>query len=149
MGDMLLTNHTLTGLVLSRAISNPWLLAPAAFASHLAIDSLPHFGRSEWSFNHPINRTFLVVATTDNLIALSLFMGALAYQPSHWRQTLVGVFFATLPDLLFLPGVFLHKPIKNAFTRFHSRIQWSHTISGGLVEAGWALIMVYLLHRGF
>jgi hypothetical protein len=145
MGDMLLTNHTLTGLVLSRATNNPWILAPAAFASHLALDSLPHFGVPQWPFK---SRPWMRLATTDNLIALSFFIGFLIYQPDRWLQTTVGVFFATLPDLLFLPDVFLNKPVKNAFTRFHSHVQWSESISGGIVEAAWVLVMLYLLHRG-
>lgn len=146
MGNMLLTNHTLTGLVLSRATNDPLILAPAAFASHLALDSLPHFGVPQWPFK---SRPWLRLATVDNLIALSFFIGFLIAQPDRWVQTVIGVFFATLPDLLFLFDIFLGKPVKNAFTRFHSRVQWSESISGAVAEAIWFLGMLFLLHRGF
>jgi hypothetical protein len=142
---MLLTNHTLTGLVLSRVIHNPILLAPAATASHLALDSLPHFGTLRWPFK---SRPWYRLATADNVVALVLFGGALLSDPQRWLQTVVGVFFAALPDLLFLLDIFLGKPVKNAFTRFHSRIQ-HESIPGGLVEIAWATLMGYMLYRGW
>ncbi|HUC86971.1 MAG TPA: hypothetical protein VMR75_01405 [Candidatus Saccharimonadales bacterium] len=142
---MLLTNHTLTGLVLSRLIPDPVLLAPAALASHLALDSLPHFGHPKWPFKSP---QWIKLAVVDNLVALTLFIGALIYQPQHWVQILIGVFFATLPDLLFLLDIFLGNPVKNAFTRLHSRIQWHESVSGAAGEVMWATLMSYLLVRG-
>jgi len=146
---MLLTSHTLTGLVLSRKIHNPLLLAPAAFASHLVMDSLPHIGHPTWDFKKlPVARSLLVVATVDNLVALGLTIGFVIYQPHLWLQTVVGVGFATLPDLLFLLAVFRKRPISNAFTRFHSRIQWHQSIAGGVVDAVWAVAMLYLLKHG-
>src|SRR4051794_2095773 len=99
---MFLTNHTLTGVVLGQAIDSPLLLAPAAFASHLAMDSLPHFGSKKWPY---LSRPWYVMAVIDNLIALSVFGAALILWPERRAQTVIGVFFACLPDLLFLVEV--------------------------------------------
>ena len=140
---MLLTNHTLTGLALSQSISNPALLAPAAFASHLILDTFPHFGNKEWTKK---SKGFLTVAIIDNLIGLALVAGALWLWPESWFHILVGVFFATLPDLLFLSDIFLNRPINNAFTRFHSRIQWSETNYGFITELAWSAAILTALY---
>lgn len=139
---MLLTNHTLTGLVLSQAITNPVALAPVALGSHLFLDSLPHHADPRWPFK---SRPWLIMATIDNLVALAVFGAALAVWPERWLQIVVGVFFAALPDLLFLFDIFLHRPINNRFTRFHSRVQWQLP-AGAVVEVGWAAAMVWLLY---
>lgn len=144
--DMLLTNHTLTGLALSEAIDNPFELAPAAFASHLAIDALPHFDVPGWVFKSP---QWLAMATVDNLVALSIFVGFLIARPERWPQTVVGVFFACLPDLLFLPEIFFGKRIDKTFRRFHSWIQWYTSVPTGLVELAWGAGMITLISKGF
>jgi hypothetical protein len=139
---MTITNHTLTGIVLSHYIHNPFVLAPAAFASHLVMDSLPHFGHPKWPFS---SRGWLRQATVDNIIALGLFAAALVQSPHHWGLTLIGVFFATLPDLLFIPELLFGKPPLPTFRRFHARVQSSHTVPGIAVELLWAAGMSALL----
>jgi hypothetical protein len=133
---MLLTNHALTGLFLSQGIQNPLVLAPTALASHLALDALPHFGWKGASFK---DKRWLTLATFDCLAGLTIYGLALIARPQYALNITVGIFFATLPDLLFLSAIFLNRPIKNAFTRFHSWIQWSESPMGGLLELGWML----------
>jgi hypothetical protein len=133
---MLLTNHALTGLLLSQGIQNPVLLAPVALGSHLAMDALPHLGWKGASFK---DRRWLSMATVDCLVGLAIYGMALIARPEYWLHITVGIFFATLPDLLFLSEIFFKRPIKNVFTRFHSHIQWSQTPIGGLLELGWFL----------
>lgn len=139
---MLLTNHTLTALALTQVFQNPAAIAPLALASHFAIDALPHFNHPKWPFK---SRPWLTLATIDNLVALGITITALVIRPEQWLLIVVAVFFASLPDLLFLADIFFKKPIKNHFTRFHSYIQWSQTVPGILGELSWALFMLAVI----
>jgi hypothetical protein len=110
------------------------------------VDSLPHFGDDVLlPFK---SRPWLALATVDNLVALAVFGGVLVVSPGSWLPTVTGVFFADLPDLLFLPDIFLKRPVKNRFTRLHSRVQ-NHSIGGAVMEVAWATIMGYMLYRGW
>lgn len=139
---MLLTNHTLTAVALTQFIASPIAIAPVALASHFAIDALPHFNHPKWPFK---SRQWLIVATIDNLVALGILGATLVLRPDQWLLTITAVFFACLPDLLFLLDIFFKRPVKNAFTRFHSRIQWSETLPGIVVEAIWAALMFFVI----
>lgn len=141
---MLSTNHTLTGIALSQVIDNPLLLAPAATASHLALDSLPHFGMSRFKNQ---SRDFVILATIDNLIAIAIVLAFIGIQPQRTVQILVGSFFAVLPDVLFIPEIIRGRMFQAAWRRFHSKIQWSETPYGAITEILWAASIGFLLFR--
>jgi hypothetical protein len=139
-----LSNHTLTGIVLALAIKNPLVIAPVAFASHLALDSLPHFGHPDLDFD---SFNFKVIASVDSALSSGILIGAIILWPQQWPALVVGAFFATLPDLLYIPQYFFHVTLFKRLFAVHSAVQWSQTPPGIISEGVWAAAMIYLLNR--
>ncbi len=129
-------------MVIAQAVGNPVAVAPLAFASHLVLDAFPHFGFKGASFT---DKRWLALATVDCLVGSAVTLAVVWQRPEQAAALLTGVFFAVLPDLLFLSAIFLKRPINNAFTLFHTRIQWGESPPGGLVELAWAAAMAWLL----
>lgn len=103
---MLETPHSLVGGAIGGLTGNPWLAAPAGFASHFAGDVLPH-----WNPNFPPQRKLdTVLAIIDFIVAESLVVGFWFVYPDR-PEIAVGAFFATVPDLI-------------AGARFTFRIRW-------------------------
>jgi hypothetical protein len=116
---MLVTNHVLSGAVLGAAVRNPWIAFPLGFASHLALDTVPHWGR----FEDP--GTFMKVAVPDGLTGLAAMgAAAAAAQPGRRAAVLAGMVGAALPDLNKPAKVFFgSSPFPARFDDFHGRIQ--------------------------
>lgn len=139
---MLLTAHTLTGALIALAVKDPALAAPLAFTSHFVLDSMPHFGIKGLDFKTPKGRLVGILDCTGALVAWLVMM---AVFPGHWFLVSVGVFFACLPDLLYLPDIFLNKIIGKKLRIFHSRIQWGESPAGTVVDVIWAGVVIYSL----
>jgi hypothetical protein len=139
---MFLTNHVLTGMLIGLNIDEVPLVAPAALASHFALDILPHWGGEKFPFKSPI---WFAFAVTDAVLAMTAVAVAIYVWPHKIWNILVGTFFAALPDLFFLPEIFFGVKFKGGFFKFHSWIQWSQTAPGIIVEAIWAAGMITLL----
>jgi hypothetical protein len=151
-GIMLVTNHVLSGALIGAAVRNPWVAFPLGFASHLALDVAPHWGR--WrSHEH-----FMQVAVTDGLAGLAAMGLATVAAPADERVAVVaGMVGAALPDLN-KPGAVLfgHSPFPKAFDDFHGRIQdeapdrfRSHeVVAGAVFAAGFAALAVAGRWRG-
>lgn len=140
---MLLTNHALTGVVLATYIENELVLAPVAFMSHLALDSLPHFGLPDFDFKKPKG---FIIGTLDFVGALTVLAVSLALAPERTVQTATGWFFAVMPDLFYLAEIFFSRTLFPAFRRLHARVQWSETPAGTFVDAVWAAAMLSVLY---
>jgi hypothetical protein len=146
---MLLTNHTLTGVLLGLTIDHPALLAPAAVASHIGMDMLPHFGYApiKDQFRAPM---FLVWGTLDVAASATVVGAACMAWPQRTPQILVGAFGVALPDLIYIPIAFLGKrriyrlPGYEAMIGFLGRIQWYEKPPGFITEVLWAALMLYL-----
>ncbi len=143
---MLLTNHALTGAVLALNLPNPEILAPVAFASHLAMDGLPHVGSKSWGklFDTPSGRA---VGVLDSTVALTSYLLVLHFFPQYWLMITVGVFFACLPDLFYVPQIVFGVIWDKSLRRLHAWVQWSETPSGIVGDIAWASAMVYILVR--
>ena len=140
---MFLTNHTLTGAAIGLAV-NPLLALPAGVISHLTLDAVPHFGYPGLDLT---KNPGLSLAITDGLISLTTFLFIVSMFPGQAMPIVLGVFGATLPDLLYIPRyLFKYRPT-NFFARFHKKIQWSETPLGIISEVAWAFLMVSLLFR--
>ncbi len=157
---MLLTNHTLTGIVLGLTIDQPALLAPTAVASHLALDLTPHF----W-FDHPSKRPplsvrqqgtyrdprFLVVGSIDFAISWGLTIAACIARPDRALHVVLGVVSAQLPDLIYIPPMLFGRhrtkriPGYEAMLRFSTMLQWSESPAGIVTELVWAAGMCVIL----
>lgn len=148
---MLLTNHTLTGVVLGLTIDNPAVLAPTAVASHLVLDSVPHFGialKEPW-YRDP---KFIVLGSADFALSALVAGGACIVWPHRIFHILIGVIGAQLPDLTYIPLILFGKknvsralPFYPAMLRFLARIQWSETPTGFITEVIWACGMAIVL----
>lgn len=139
---MFLTNHTLSGAVLALNIHNPVLLVPAAFMSHLALDSLPHFGHPGMNFKQLPGTA---IAFIDCSLALTSYLLIIHHWPQHWFMITVGIFFACLPDLLYIPEIFLNIRIWKSLYNLHHNVQWGEFPGGIAIEGIWAAAMLHLL----
>jgi hypothetical protein len=137
-GDMLVTNHVLSGAVIGAAVRNPWLAFPLGFASHLALDAAPHWGKFR-DFDY-----FLRVAKADGLTGLAVMgLATAAAGPGQRGAVLAGMTGAALPDLNKPGKIYLgHSPFPKRFDDFHGRIQdespdrfRSHELVGGAAFA--------------
>ena len=139
---MLLTVHTLTGALIALSVKDPLLAAPLAFVSHFVLDSTPHFGIDGLDFKTPKGK---VVGIADCVSAFIVWLILISLFPSHWFLVSIGVFFACLPDLLYIPDIFFNFIPSKKLLRFHSRIQWSQTPIGTITDASWATMVVYMI----
>lgn len=141
---MLLTVHTLTGALIALAVKDPALAAPLAFTSHFVLDSTPHFGLDGLDFKTPKGK---LVGVLDCFGALMAWLVLISIFPAHWILISVGVFFACLPDLLYLPDIFFNYIPSKKLLRFHSRIQWSQTPMGTITDVSWAMLVIFSINR--
>ncbi len=113
---MLLTPHTVVGVAIGAAVSNPVVAVPAAFFSHFLLDFIPHWddlglGKVAEHFQHLPRRSFQAIFL-DALISLSFVLFFL-----YWAMPDYGVvanviacaLAANLPDFFYIPLVFFEK----------------------------------------
>jgi len=113
---MLLTPHTVAGIVIGAAVANPVIAVPAAFFSHFLLDFVPHWddlglGKALEHSQHLSARSFRVVAL-DALISLSLVLLFLYWAMPDYgiaATILACVVAANLPDAFYIPLVILRK----------------------------------------
>lgn len=139
---MLLTNHTLTGLVIGVALRQPLLVAPVAFASHFILDTTPHYGFKVRPKNVFASKQFQALAWKDSSLAAVVAVAAVYFFPGMFWPLAIGAFFACLPDLFFIPLHFFKFHVSKKLFIFHQRIQWSETPAGIVTELVWATGMV-------
>lgn len=150
---MLLTNHTLTGIVLGLTIDNPVALGPAAVASHLLLDMTPHF----WFRKTPHDRgfrepKFLVFGTLDFIVSLTLVAAICILRPDRTINIIIGAVGAALPDLTYIPIIvfgqrLIYKiPGYRTMIAFLSHIQWYEKPLGLITEVIWASLMLWFLN---
>ncbi len=141
---MLLTNHVLTGAALALTIHNPVLAAPLALASHFALDSIPHFGWKGASFKKPKG---FALGLTDFSVALFSYGYLITHWPQHWVLISIGMFFAALPDLFYIPEIVLGIRLDPKVVRdFHHKIQ-IELPRGIYIEIMWASVVALALQR--
>ena len=140
---MLLTVHALTGVTLGTVIENELILAPAAFGSHLVLDSVPHFGIKDLDFR---TRKGLIVGSLDFAGALLVLATSIFIAPERFAHTFIGWLGATLPDLFYIPEVFFDLRPFPRFKAFHHRIQWSESPLGTVIDIIWGTLMALVLH---
>ncbi len=141
---MFTTNHAATAFVIALSVKQPELVIPLSFASHFALDALPHFGR------HPqikaFNQAFKRVLAIDSGLALLLAAtAALIWSDQLWLLAAASIA-ATLPDMLWLFEAKLDRypPLYRFFT-FHHQIQWGERPNGLIYELPWLALMLGLL----
>ena len=153
---MLISTHVLSGAVLGRALGHPLPALVLGVGSHLALDSLPHWGRG---LGYPppaeLDEETFRVARRDGLAGLALIAAVAAVVPAAQRpQVLAGIVGACLPDMdkpgrRWLGG----SPWPQRFDRLHSELQRGveqpHLLRQDVTIAAVAAVAVLaLLRRG-
>jgi hypothetical protein len=144
---MTATNHALTGAIIGLTVSQPWLAVPFAFASHFALDALPHFEMPNNDIGSSRFRNFLLL---DMLLCIMLVAILLAAGTPQWWMVAFCAFVATSPDLMWFDsfrrsqrsGKQVLPARRPAIMRLHSAVQWFAKPSGGIVEAVWLVAAV-------
>ncbi len=144
---MTATNHTITGILVAAAYPHPLVAIPLALASHLVLDSLPHYGDDK--LPHRSSKFKLIVAS-DAIVALIVLLTVLFAIPTHWFLLLICGVVAASPDLLWLPywiDELRRKKAKKKYPliRFLSWIQWGERAYGWIFEFIWFIGATYLL----
>lgn len=133
------TNHFLAGALIATAVPLPVAAVSLAFASHIVLDALPHFGRA------PFRAQRLVILF--DAAALVMLMGVV-WEAGN-RLVLGCGLVATSLDLLWLP--LIHAQVKgrgyslNRLQRVLSELQWGERPWGLLIELPFAGVLVVML----
>jgi hypothetical protein len=115
---MIISSHVGAGALVGTVIRRPVPAFLAGFASHLIMDSIPHWGL-------PASGDWLPVARRDGIVGLAAMGVLAATAPAGHRVCVVaGMTGACLPDTDKLGEHFFRRnPWPGSFNRFHSRIQ--------------------------
>ena len=156
---MILSTHAIVGGAIASLLpSHPVLAVAAGFASHFAIDAIPHWDypvRSIATGKTADNRKLKVSATLfrdlaligfDACAGLALALLLFATSTTAWVIAL-GAIAGMLPDpLQFVHSVYPHEPLKS-LQRFHGwihskkKLQWQLGVSS---QAGFAALVTVL-----
>lgn len=145
---MTATNHALSGAVIGLVIHQPVIALPLAFASHFALDSIPHFGIrfSESSSHRKLFHGYLLADAT----LLAGIIGFLILTNAGWL-VLACLVLAGSPDFVqaykyLFKADFRRMPSQNHwFTKFHKNIQRSETPKGIFVETPLAILLFVII----
>ena len=144
---MLLTPHTLAGVVIATKVTNPYLALPLAFLSHFALDIVPH-----WDFLTGVEKVTPVILKRiagEFLVALAvgLFFAFRALPDKNlFLRICAGAFLANLPDGLEMPKSIFGKsnPISNAINGFQHFFHFRAKFPWGLFPQV-AIVVFFLL----
>ena len=133
-------NHAMTGAIIGLSVAAP-VAIPLAFASHFAMDALPHEGNLNIGKNG--YKIFLVF---DIALCIGLALMIFAIRPSYWWLAILCAFLATSPDFMWLNKT--KKPVqdRHAVVRLHKNVQWFQKPIGLVIEVIWAAITSLCLY---
>jgi hypothetical protein len=143
---VLITNHVAQGAVIGAVAPGPVSAFVAGVASHFAVDSLPHWGVSDYE-------VFLKVAVPDGLVGLT----AMAWltrssSPAHRINVLAGMLGACLPDADKPSHLFFGRsPFPAKLDLWHAKIQHeeAHRMPQEIALAAVGLLTAaWLVRRG-
>lgn len=101
---MVVTNHLLAGALIGILVNEPLAAVTFAFASHFAMDALPHFG---YPGNHGYGEALrhrLSYVVLDVMILTTLAVTFWLLQTGHWFA-LACAFIAASPDTIGLYNI--------------------------------------------
>ncbi len=135
-------NHSLAGAAIALAVRQPLLIAPLAFVSHFVCDAMPHLGRIKDM--HPWNQKMRTYLLFEAFLCFGALAVCLLIFPQYWLLIGLGMFFATLPDFLWIPYHNLGKPDR-LFWRIHAKVQWGERPYGWTFELLYAAIFILVI----
>jgi len=138
---MLETPHVFIGAAIARAIPNPFIAIPLAFASHFILETIPHWNphlnTETQKFGSPTKRSTAITAVDSTLALASGSFIAYHALPNSSQAILVLAccFFAVLPDVMEGPYFFLHMKTEwiKKWIGFQKSLQNDTTVFWGLV----------------
>jgi len=130
---MLVLPHVATGAALGALLGDPFVVVPAAVASHFILDSVPHWQETMAPYI-PTWKTYLRIPI-DIGLAVALVIYALSIHPDLTPGILLGAIFASAPDLdvitIKLPK--LQTGLIKKYWDWHCKIQREVTSLWGVV----------------
>ncbi|MEI7683049.1 MAG: hypothetical protein WCJ24_01960 [Candidatus Saccharibacteria bacterium] len=140
---MTATNHAVTGALVATFVHIPVLAIPLAFASHFALDALPHF---DYPASDCHSLKFFIWLVADIGFALSILTTLLILKPPGVYLLLTCSFVSMSPDLMWAYYISYKRNvgIKNwpRIAKFHKLIQ-THTNS-----KLWPVEMIWFITTG-
>lgn len=140
-------NHVLSGALV--AVLTPTEYLPyvplIAFILHFVLDIFPHYGRDDTAPVH--SKKFHRILAVDAALCVVFFLAACFLYPEKILWIMLGCFFATLPDFLWIFHYYIKiswKPARKFF-RFAEVIQWGERPWAWSLEIFYAMIMLTLL----
>ncbi len=140
-----------TGAVIAGFVHQPVLVLPLAFASHLVLDSMPHFGFQNWDKARRKQKRLIhgVITADVALIVLLLILFIVQGAPTLFY---IAGFVAFSPDLAWVYQFIVNRQLEmsedkphNAFNDFHERIQSQERPSGIYIEIAYLLVVSVIL----
>lgn len=141
-------NHALTGAFIGLVVGEPVVALPLAFASHFALDAIPHWGADSDDRKRITSHHFKLQLVVEAALCILVVVVLALTRPRHWLLAAICAFVATSPDLFWLKRYVVIKrtgkylPSKNWFWHFHDLIQWFGRPSGIVVEAVWLVAIL-------
>jgi hypothetical protein len=137
-------NHGLVGGLIGKYV--PWPLAiPLAFASHFALDTLPHYGMEHRERDG--SNFWKIFFTLDALATLGLALWAICF---HHYAMFFGGLAAVIPDFVWVAKVIKHRTFNlkhhnSKFEKWHIDIQ-KHEYKWGIwIELPLAAVLFYIV----
>jgi hypothetical protein len=122
---MLLPTHALTGMVIGKYVSNPWIIIPASLLLHYLIDSFRH--GEYWEKNNTAKNFWWKIDALATIVIIVLIFLLKDFGSENIRNMLLGAFFSLLPDLLSaLQYLFPKIKVLNWQKKIHA---WTHNYS--------------------
>lgn len=133
---MLGVTHVAIGAAVALEVGSPELAIPLAFASHFAVDAIPH-----WNAGKTLDKKDWQAIALD--AASGLILVALLYLATHNWLVLLGAFFGAVPDAIEAAFRFADKQ-NNFYSRFHNIIHYTETVQKWVPDK-WLSIFSQLL----
>jgi len=129
---MLVLPHVATGAALGALIGDPFIVIPAAIASHFILDAIPHWQETMAPYT-PTWKTYTRIPL-DIGLAVGLVIYAISLQPDLMPAIVLGAIFASAPDLdvitIKLPE--LQRGFVKRYWDWHCKIQQETTSLWGV-----------------
>lgn len=147
---MTATNHGLFGAVIAISLQKyPAVAVVLSPFSHFLLDAIPHFADQKAGLH---SRRFFKILLSDMTLAVASTLAVAWFWPEIALLVVVCAFLAASPDLMWLYFEYLKptpKKRRGRLADFHSKIQWSQTNHGLVMEAVWfAVLFPSLIYIG-
>jgi hypothetical protein len=144
-----ITNHIAAGTLIALNVASLPVAIGLSFASHLALDALPHWGMKV--DDHVLRGKIIVrYGSIDAVLAL-IMMSAMLLTGLSLELLAVGLV-SVIPDAIWVSRFVFEEKLgkyapgpKGPFSRFHSWIQWGERPWGFVTEIPFFLVSYWII----